>query len=80
MSEIEIEIEPKDFWKDKEWVFSHYSELMQKYPNLWVAIVDEKIVSAGEDLRTVREDAKKKTSKKHIPLIFIEGEFSVLEN
>ena len=75
-----IKIEPKEFWDDKDWAFGHYSELMRKYPNLWVAIVNKVVVSAGSDLRKVREEARKKTDRKEIPLIFIEGEASVLKD
>lgn len=76
----EIKIEPKEFWDDKEWAFSHYSELMQKYPNYWVAIVNKEVVSAGKDLKKVRDEARKRTGREEIPLIFIEGEASVLKN
>lgn len=75
-----IKIEPKEFWDDKEWAFSHYSELMQKYLNHWVAIINKEVVSVGSDLKKVREDARKKTDRKEIPLIFVEGEFRVLKD
>lgn len=75
-----IKIESKEFWDDKEWAFSHYSELMEKYPNQWVAIASKEVISAGSDLKKVREEARRRTSREEIPLIFIEGEFSVLKD
>ena len=75
-----IKIEPKEFWDDKEWAFGHYSELMQRYPRCWIAIVNKEVVSAGSDLKKVREEAQKRTHRKEIPLIFVEGEASVLKD
>lgn len=62
----------KAFWEDQKWAFEHHSELIDKYKDMWVAIVDKKIVSAGEDLGKVEEEAKKKTGKKQIPVFFVE--------
>lgn len=75
-----VKIEPKEFWDDKEWAFDHYSALMQKYPNRWVAVVNKEVISASRDLKEAREEARKKTDREDIPLIFIEGEFSVLRD
>ncbi len=67
-----VKIEPKEFWRDEKWGFKHYSELVRKYPDRWVAIVNRKVVASG-DLKVVEEEAKKKTGKKHIPVIFVES-------
>ena len=75
-----INIEPKEFWDDKEWAFAHYSELMQRYPRCWIAIVNKEVVSYGTDLKKVREEARKRSSMKEIPLIFVESEASVLKD
>lgn len=45
-----------------EWKRKHHSELVGKYPDMWIAIVDKKIVSAGKDLGKVESEAEKKTS------------------
>lgn len=62
----------KEFWEDQQWGLKHHSELIDKYKDMWVAIVDKKIVSAGEDLGKVEEEAKQKTGKKQIPVFFVE--------
>ena len=63
---------PKEFWKDREWGFEHYQKLVKEYPDQWVAIVDKQVVSAGS-LGEVEENARSKTGKEHIPVIFIES-------
>ena len=63
---------PKEFWDDMDWTSQHYSELMQKYPNEWVAVVDGKIISHGKDLEKIIKEAKRKTGKEHIAVEFIE--------
>ena len=67
-----IKIEGKKFWEDQEWGFKHYSELVRKYPDQWVAILDKKVVASG-DLAEVEMEAKRKTGKKYIPVIFVES-------
>lgn len=62
---------PQRFWEDKEWVFAHYSELVRKYPNMWIAVLNKKIIGASPDLGKV-EEVKADTGKKHIPVIFLE--------
>ncbi len=62
---------PKRFWEDKEWVFANYSELLKKHPNMWVTVLDKKIIAASSNLGKV-EEIKVRTGKKHIPVIFLE--------
>lgn len=62
---------PKRFWEDKEWAFVHYSELVKKYPNMWIAVLNKKIIGASSDLGKV-EEVKATTGKNHIPVIFLE--------
>ncbi|MEW6202559.1 MAG: DUF5678 domain-containing protein [bacterium] len=70
---------PKKFWEDRDWAFKNYSSLMNKYKNEWVAIVDKKVVASGA-LGRVEEKAKKKTGRRHIPVLFIEGGGNVYKN
>lgn len=63
---------PKRFWEDKEWVFAHYSELVREYPNMWIAVLNKKIVGASPDLGKVEEAKIGTGGKKHIPIIFLE--------
>lgn len=67
-----VKAEPKEFWDDMKWGRNHYSELIKKYPDKWVAIMNEKVVAVGESTRDIKEEAKKKTGKIHIPVMFIE--------
>lgn len=62
---------PRRFWEDKEWVFAHYSELLRTYQNMWIAVLNKKIIAASPNLGKV-EEIKAKTGKKHIPVIFLE--------
>lgn len=75
-----IKIEPKEFWDDKKWVEKNYSDLQDKYPDKWVAIVDKKVVAAGKSLKDIELEAEHKTgvSRDRIPVLFIEGEVNIL--
>ncbi len=46
---------PKEFWDDMKWGREHRSDLLHRYPDQWVAIVDKIVVAAGMDLRKVEE-------------------------
>ena len=75
-----IKIEPKEFWEDMKWGEEHYSELVKKYRDQWVAIVNKKVVAAGKSLRNTEIEAERKTNKNKdlIPVIFVEGTPSIL--
>ncbi|MCG2826720.1 MAG: DUF5678 domain-containing protein [Thermoplasmatales archaeon] len=63
----------KSFWKDLNWARKHHTELLKKYRNLWVAVVNKKVVSAGDNLEKVEDIAKAKTGKKNIATMFVDG-------
>lgn len=67
------EIEPEDFWDDMKWAREHYAELVRKYPEKWVAIVNKVVVSVGDSIKSVKREAQEKTSKKYIPIVFVES-------
>ena len=46
-----IKIEPKEFWDDLKWGRKHYGELVRKYPDKWIAIVNKKVVAVGESIK-----------------------------
>jgi hypothetical protein len=54
---------PKEFWEDAKWAEKHYSELVKKFPDEWVAVVNREVVTAGKDLAKVKEEAKIKTGR-----------------
>ncbi|MCK4613936.1 MAG: hypothetical protein KAU14_03960 [Thermoplasmata archaeon] len=45
-----MEIEPKEFWDDMQCGREHYSELVKKYPDKWIAIVDKSVVAVSEGI------------------------------
>jgi len=62
----------QEFWDDQQWGLNHHSDLISQYKDQWIAIVNKKVVSSGEDLGKVEEEAKRKTGKKEIPVFFVE--------
>ena len=64
---------PKRFWEDLKWAREHHGELLKNYKNQWIAVVNKKVVSAGNDLCKIEEEAKWKTNKKFIATMFIDG-------
>jgi hypothetical protein len=64
---------PKRYWDDLNWARTHHTELLRDYRDQWVAVVDHEIVSNGRDLGQVEQEAEKKTNKKYIATMFIDG-------
>jgi len=64
---------PKRYWDDDRWAMEHYDNLMSKYPQKWVAIVNGKVVAVADGPKDAREKARKKTGKKYIPVTFVES-------
>lgn len=64
----------RKYLEDVKWGLNNYFNLMKKYPDKWVAIVDKRIVSAGENIDKVESEAAKKSGKdkKNIPVVFVE--------
>jgi hypothetical protein len=71
---------PKRYWEDEKWAFEHYAELVKKYPDKWVAVINKKVVSAGIDIQKIEKIARKKTGKTLFPVIFIESSSAIYEN
>jgi hypothetical protein len=55
--------------KDDRWIVEHFSELVEKYPGKYIAVVNESLVAAGDSPDEVESAAKEKVSAK-IPSIF----------
>ncbi len=62
-----------DIWEDLEWAQNSYSELQNKYQDEWVAIVNKEVVSSGKNLKTVEEEARRKTGKREVYTTFVES-------
>jgi len=67
--------EAEQFWEDMQWGEDNYTELVKRYPDQWVAIVNKKVVAFGGSLRDIEIEAERKTNKKKevIPTIFVAG-------
>lgn len=61
------------YWEDQDWGVHHYKELVKEFPEMWVAIINKKVVAYGDSPSKVRKIAKKKTGEERIPVLFVEG-------
>ena len=48
--------------KDFEWVSEHYGELQGRYPNMYIAVKDGKVLAADREYGKARDAASKKSS------------------
>lgn len=51
--------------------FYHMSELMEEYPGQYLAIVDDEIVSSGDDEFEAYKKAKEKHPDKEVSLVYV---------
>jgi hypothetical protein len=70
-----VEVVPKTYWDDKDWIHAHTTELSYEYPDRWIAVADGKVVAAGKSLAKVEREAAKITGLKirQISVFFIPG-------
>jgi hypothetical protein len=54
---------PKRYTEDFDWAWDHYSEWMKKYPDMWVAVADRKVIAASKDLGEVKKTAHSKIKR-----------------
>jgi hypothetical protein len=54
------------------WFKQNYLELIQNYPNRWIAVLDQKVVASGNMKRQVESEAKVIAGDKEFSLYFIE--------
>ena len=73
-------MEPKEFWEDKRWARENYGELQKQYKDKWIAVIDKKVVSYGSNRGEVKEQAKKLTGRKYIPLMYIESGAAIYQS
>ena len=65
---------PKSFWQDQQWAFDHYPELVKRYEDRWVAVVNKRIVAASKSSVKAEEQAKTKTGRQSpIAVVFVEN-------
>ncbi len=54
---------PKRYFEDSRWGREHIDELVQRYPDKWVAILEKEVVIASKDLGEVEEVARKRAAE-----------------
>ena len=69
---------PDEFWEDQKWALEHYTELRTKYADMWVAIVNEKVVAFGESLTEEKEKSIRKEIGRPFVTFFVEGQARIL--
>jgi len=55
-----------------EWLKENYLNLIQDYPNLWIAVLGQAVIAFGNNRYTVSANAKKIAGDKPVSLYFIE--------
>lgn len=64
----------KSFWQDEKWAFDHYPELLKRYEDRWVAVVNRRVVAASKSSVKAEEQAKAKTGRQSpIAVVFVEN-------
>lgn len=71
---------PKEHNKEYDWVYSVYHKLAKKYPNMWIAFANKKILARGKSLSKVMKKAHKLIDWEEIPHLFIERGIHIYEN
>lgn len=64
-------VTPK-FWRECKWIDDHYEELVKKYANRWIGVVNQKVAAASSNLAEVEKEILNQTKRKDIPIIYIE--------
>ena len=70
----------EEYWEDREWAYDHMDDIVKAYPNLWVAVVDKKVIASGKVIAEVEKIAEEKTGRKEVPIILAERGVHVYEN
>jgi len=65
--------------KDFEWINKNYSMLQAKYPDMYIAVKDGKVISANKEFGKAYEEAKKKVEN-FVTDYILSGEPVVLTN
>ena len=64
---------PKHYWQDQRWALDHYPELIKRYQDHWVAVVNRWVVAASKSSVKAQEQARAKTGRQlPIAVVFVE--------
>lgn len=69
---------PEEFWEDQRWALENYSNLRKEYADIWIAILNKKVVACGKELTEEKEEYLRKTAGRPLVLLFIESEARIL--
>ncbi len=64
-------IETDEDIRNDMWFKKNYLDLISEYPNQWIAVSGERIVSSGNIKRTVDAEAKERTQGRIYSLYFV---------
>ena len=64
---------PKRYWQDQQWAFDHFPELVKRYEDRWVAVVNKRVVAASKSSVKAQRQARAKTGRQSpIAVVFVE--------
>ena len=64
---------PKSYWQDEQWVFDHYPELVKRYGDRWVAVVNRRVIAASKSSVKAEDQARAKTGRRlPIAVVYVE--------
>lgn len=69
---------PREFWEDQKWALEHYDELRRRYADMWIAILNKKVVAYGKELTEEKEESLFKVAGRPPVILFIESEARIL--
>ena len=73
MAQIAEQPIPKSFWRDQRWAFTHYPQLVKRYGDRWVAVVNRRVVAASKSSVKAQEQARSKTGRQlPIAVVYVE--------
>ncbi len=64
---------PQQYFKDRRWMMEHHQELVEQFPDQWVAVFKAKVVAAGKDLSEVVRVAHEVTGERDIATHLVEA-------
>jgi hypothetical protein len=63
----------REYARDRRWLDAHLDELVAKYPDKWVAILNEQVVAVGNDMGEVGREVDAKYPRSE-PVIWLAEE------
>ena len=66
----------EQFARDEEWIDEHMAEFVQRYPDQWLAVHNQKVVAASLDLGMVQQAARE-IEDHQVLIFFVEGRIYV---